>query len=66
MQVGGEGLMEPLSWVFDMLQYFKTILPLAGKPEDEVYVVGGGTAGELEISLKPQEILITFCTWYVK
>ena len=45
-----------------MLHYFKTILPLAGKPEDEVYVVGGGTAGELEISLKPQEILITFCT----
>ena len=43
-----------------MLQYFKTIL-LYWKPEDEVYVMGGGTAGELEISLKPQEKLITFC-----
>ena len=24
---GGRGLMEPPSWVFDMLQYFETILP---------------------------------------
>ena len=25
---GGEGLVEPLPGVFDMLQYFETILPL--------------------------------------
>ena len=37
----GEGWMEPLPGVFDMLQYFETILPLV------VYFRGGGTAGGL-------------------
>ena len=36
-------------WAFDMLQYFKTILPtvesLCSSLEDEVYFMGGGAAG---------------------
>ena len=38
---GGVEWMEPLPGVFDMLQYFETILPLV------VYFRGGGTAGGL-------------------
>ena len=45
------GLMEPLSRVFDMWQYFKTILPsvenLCSSRQDEVYFMGGGAAGGL-------------------
>ena len=64
--------------VFDMLPYFKTILPseqsLWSSLQDEVYFMGGGTAGggcdvnnngrhlgfyqELEIRLKPREMVI--------
>ena len=43
--------MEPLSRVFDMWQYFKTILPsvesLCSSRQDEVYFMGGGAAGGL-------------------
>ena len=49
--VGGGGLMESLPRVFDMLQYFKMILPsvesLLPSQQDEVYFMGGGTAGSL-------------------
>ena len=38
---GGGWWMEPLPGVFDMLQYFETILPLV------VYFRGGGAAGGL-------------------
>ena len=46
---------DPESWnpplVFDMLQYFETILPsvesLWSSLEDEVYFMGGGAAGGL-------------------
>ena len=45
---GGRGLMEHPSWVFDMLQYFETILPslesLWYSLQDEVYFMGGGSA----------------------
>ena len=48
--VGG-GLMEPLPRGFDMLQYFKVILPsvesLWSAQQDEVYFLGGGAAGGL-------------------
>ena len=48
---GGMGLMEPLSRVFDMWQYFKTIWPsvesLCSSRQDEVYFMGGGAAGGL-------------------
>ena len=41
----------PLPWVFDMLQYYETILPsvesLWSSPQDEVYFMGGGAAGGL-------------------
>ena len=41
--------MEPLPRVFDMLQYFETILPsvenLWSSQQDEVYFMGGGAAG---------------------
>ena len=44
----GGGLMEPLPRVFDMLQYFETILPslesLWYSLQDEVYFMGGGAA----------------------
>ena len=43
VQEGGGGSMEPLPGVFDMLQYFETILPLV-ESQDEVYFMGGGTA----------------------
>ena len=48
--VGG-GVMEALPRVFDMLQYFETILPsvesLCSSQQDEVYFMGGGAAGGL-------------------
>ena len=41
----------PPPWVFDMLQYFETILPsvesLSSSLQDEVYFMGGGAAGGL-------------------
>ena len=58
MVQGGEGggrLMEP-PWVFDMLQYFETIIAFHWKPlifksksslQDKVYFMGGGAAGGL-------------------
>ena len=43
--------MEPLPWVFDMFQYFETILPsvesLWSSLQDEVYFMVGGAAGGL-------------------
>ena len=43
------GWMDPRLRVFDMLQYFETILPseesLWSSLQDEVYFMGGGTAG---------------------
>ena len=48
---GGGRWMEPLPGVFDMLQYFQTILPLAeslwSSYQDEVYFMGGGAVGSL-------------------
>ena len=45
------GFMEPLPRVFDMLQYFETILSLTKSlwfsQQDEVYFMGGGAAGGL-------------------
>ena len=45
---GGGGFMETPSWVFNMLQYFETILPslesLWSSLQDEVYFMGGVTA----------------------
>ena len=47
----GEGLMEPLPGVFNMLQHIETILllveSLCHDLQDEVYFMGGGTAGGL-------------------
>ena len=47
----GEVVMEPLPRVFDMLQYFETILPsvesLWSSQQDEVYFMGGGATGGL-------------------
>ena len=47
---GGEALME-LPWVFDMLHYFETILPLVESLwsflQHEGYFLGGGAAGGL-------------------
>ena len=40
---GGGGVCNPSPGVFDMLQYFETILPLV-ESQDEVYFMGGGTA----------------------
>ena len=40
---GGRVVYVTPSGVFDMLQYFETILPLV-ESQDEVYFVGGGTA----------------------
>ena len=43
--------MEPLLGVFDMLQYFETILPLVesllSSEQDEVHSWGGGATGSL-------------------
>ena len=51
MVQGGWGVMEPLPRVFDMLQYFEKILPsvesLCPFLQDEVYFMGGSTAGGL-------------------
>ena len=48
---GGGGLMEPLPGVFDMLQYFETILSLVeslwSSWQDGAYFMGGGVAGRL-------------------
>ena len=45
---GVEGWLEPLPGVFDMLQYFETILPLVeslwSSSQDDVYFIGGGAA----------------------
>ena len=41
---GGGGVVDVTPpGVFDMLQYFETILPLV-ESQDEVYFMGGGTA----------------------
>ena len=44
----GGGVMEPLPAVFDMLQYFQTILPsvesLCSSQQDKVHFIGGGAA----------------------
>ena len=44
----GGGGMEPLPAVFDMLQYFQTILPsvesLCSSQQDKVHFIGGGAA----------------------
>ena len=46
---GGGGVMEPLPAVFDMLQYFQTILPsvesLCSSQQDKVHFIGGGARG---------------------
>ena len=46
---GGGGVLEPLPSVFEMLQYFVTILPsvesLSSSLQDEVYFMGGGATG---------------------
>ena len=43
--------LEPLPRVFDLLQYFETILPLAeilwSCQQDEVHFMGGGATGGL-------------------
>ena len=43
--------MEPLPRVFDMMQYFETILPskdsLSSCPENEIYFMGGDAPGSL-------------------
>ena len=48
---GGEGSLETLHRVVDMLQYFETILTsvesLWSSQQDEVYFMGGGAAGGL-------------------
>ena len=86
--VQGWGLMKPLLRVFDMLQYFETILPsvesLWCSQQDELYfswvvalleACGVTNSGrhlgrhlgfyqELEIRLKPQEMVIVFA-WHV-
>ena len=85
---GGGGWMESLSWVFDMLQYFETILPLVeslwSSQQDCRYIswvvalleacdvtnnglhLGChlGFYQELEIRLKPREIVIFVMAWF--
>ena len=57
------GGMEHLPGVFDMLQYFQTILPLVeslwSSLQDEVYFMGGGAAGDLwrDLQWSPSLIL---------
>ena len=52
--------MELFPSVFDMLQYFETILPLVeslwSSQQDKLYFMGGGAARgqELNIGFKPQ------------
>ena len=45
---GGGGVAKPLPGVFDLLQYFETILPLVeslwSSQQYEVYFIGGGAA----------------------
>ena len=69
-KLGGGGSIEPLPRVFDVLQYFETILPsvesLWSSEQDEVYFMGCGAAGglwrgfyqELEIRLKSRLMVI--------
>ena len=49
--VQGEGVDETPPGVFDMLQYFETILPsvesLWSSQQDDIYFRGGGAAGGL-------------------
>ena len=44
----------PLPGVFDMLQYFRTILPLVeslwSSEQDEVYFMGGGAVGGCDVT----------------
>ena len=51
MVQGGGGLMDPAPWVFDMLQFFETILPsvesLWSSLQVEVYFMSGDAAGGL-------------------
>ena len=58
---GGGGWWTPPPWVFDMLQYFETILPSVERSslQDEVYFMGGGAAGGLwrHQTLSPSWIL---------
>ena len=55
--------MEPLPGVFDMLQYFETILPLLeslwSSQQDEVYFTSGGAAGGLSRHQQMVAILAT-------
>ena len=48
---GGGGLMEALPRIFDMLQYFETILPsvesLSSSQQDEDAMSGGAVGGHL-------------------
>ena len=63
---GGGGVMEPLPTIFDMFQYFETLLPLVeslwSSQQDELYFMCGGAAGSLwhhqQIRLKLQEMVI--------
>ena len=59
--VQGGGVDGPPPRVFDMLQYFKTILPsvesLWYSLQDEVYFMGGGAAGGPVTSPKMAAIL---------
>ena len=67
--------MEPLPGVFDILQYFKTILPLVETPAFDLLLLEAcdvtnngrhfGFYQELEIRLKPREMLF-FCALYEK
>ena len=51
---GGGGGVEPLPGVFDILQYFGTILPLVeslwSSAQDEVYFMGGGAVGGCDVT----------------
>ena len=55
--------MEPLPGVFDMLQYFETILPsvesLWSSQQEEVYFMSGGAAGGLSRHQQMVDILAT-------
>ena len=46
--------MEPLQGVFDMLQYFGTILPLVeslwSSEQDEIYFMDGGAVGGCDVT----------------
>ena len=44
VQGGVRGLMDPPPWIYDILQYFNTIISLWSSLQDEVYFMGGGAA----------------------